>query len=83
MKTYSADVWKWIAGGLLTALLSSFATYRAAAGDFATRAEMHEALRPDREVIRETRDDVKRLIEKLDELNQRVAKLEGRLEPGR
>lgn len=69
------NIWKWIAGLLVSILLSAGGTFYATTGDFATKTEMRQALQSDHDVIRETRDDVKQLAEKIERLNREIGEL--------
>lgn len=69
----SASLWKWVAGLLVSILVSGAAGVYSTRGDWVTKAEVRDALKPDHELIQETRDDVKHLNDKFDALLERLA----------
>lgn len=84
----NSQIWKFIAGILASMLLSGAATLHETTGNYATRAEVREAVgaakaelqaeaKSDHELIKEEHDDVKALNEKIDNLSHQVGELQG------
>lgn len=75
----SAGFWKYLATAALSIVVTLTGAWMSVNAQAVTKSQVQDMIQPDRETLRELRDDVKSLSEKLDALNREMGELKGML----
>jgi hypothetical protein len=72
-------IWKYIATGALSMLLTLAGAYWTANAQAVTKEEMHQAIASDHDLMKETHDDVKVMKDKIEQLDREIGEIRGLL----
>lgn len=75
----SLSVWKFIASTLLTIVLTLGGAYAAMNRNAVTKSEVREMVEPDRELLRQTLEEVKELRQDVAKMNREIGEIKGML----
>lgn len=73
------DLWKYIGTGALSMLVTLGGAWYTVNAQAVTKAEVREMIQPDKELARETFNELKQLRTEVQQLNREVGELKGML----